>query len=78
MAFRRRYPDQIAVMEGFLQKPQHHGRLLALVHYGCGKIFARCVVINRIAAGALVAVSAGAGPYGLDALILGLMNRPVA
>jgi hypothetical protein len=36
------------------------------------------ITMNRIAAGALVAVPAGAGPDSLDALILGLMTRPVA
>ena len=32
---------------GFLQKPQHYGRLLAVVHYWCGKIFDRCIVRHR-------------------------------
>ena len=30
-----------------LQKSQHHGRLLAVVHYWCGKIFDRCIVRHR-------------------------------
>jgi hypothetical protein len=30
-----------------LQKSQHYGRLLAVVHYWCGKIFDRCIVQYR-------------------------------
>jgi hypothetical protein len=30
-----------------LQKSQHHGRLLAVVRYWCGKIFDRCFVQHR-------------------------------
>ena len=30
-----------------LQKSQHYGRLLAVVHYRCGKIFDRCLVQYR-------------------------------
>ena len=32
---------------GLLQRPQHYGRLLAVVHYWCGKIFDRCIVRHR-------------------------------
>ena len=32
-----------------LQRSQHHGRLLAVVHYWCGKIFGRCDVRDSCA-----------------------------
>jgi hypothetical protein len=41
--------DYVDSMDGFYKEPQHYGRLLAVVHYRCGKIFDRCIAKHRCA-----------------------------
>ena len=39
--------DRVRQHGWLLQKSKHYGRLLAVIHYWCGKIFDRCIVRYR-------------------------------